>query len=241
MLRRVENPVVVNLLNTILSRPDDAKLVCLQLEQTRLDVVVQDVLLNTLDILPISKLLFSNCSFPPMGLLKVISLLGSSVELERLFIRRCKLSISEAVSSLMLPTMKDSSIVELSLIGIEIAEEAAEALELCVGGSVFLHTLSLDECDLGPRCMTSVVRSLEKSSLSSLSLKKINIGELAHDLFYNVGKAGTMRNLFLDGCTLCSRSAADLQWMTKAYRRRGADIYVSMFKFKKMIGCDKGI
>lgn len=237
MLRRVENPVVVNLLNIILSRPNDAKLVWLQLEQTKLDVVVQEVVLNVLDILPISKLLFSNCRFPPMGLLKVISLLGSSMELERLFIRRCKLSVSETVGSLMLPTMKDSSIVELSLTGIEIAEEAAEALELCVGGCVFLHTLSLDECDLGPRCMTSVVRGLKKSTLSSLSLKNNNIGELAHALFYNVGEAGSMRNLFLDGCTLCSRSAAELQSLTKTYRRRGTTLYVSMIKFKKIIGC----
>lgn len=237
MLRRVENPVLANLLHIILSRPNDAKLTCLQLEGIRLDPVVEEVVLDVLDTLPISKLLFSKCSFPVLGLLKVLSQVGSSSSLEKLYIRRCRLTICDAVTCFMLPAVKDSSLLELNVIGTQIPEEAAHALAICVESSIFLHTLSLNNCRLGPQCMKLLVNSLGKSSLSSLDLGRNDIGELAHLLFRNVGKAGTMRNLFLDHCRLCTRSATELRLLRNLYKAMGACLYVSMVNFKKMLGC----
>lgn len=238
MLRRLSNPSMAALLATIISRPNEAKLDCLQFESVSLDASVESIALEILDTLPITKLLFSSTVLPERGYLKVFSVLGSTSSVEKLVLRKLRLSPCEVVQCLFLPTVSDSSITDLSLSRTHIPEQAADALAWCIEGSKFLRHLNLDGCGLGPVCMALVVKAVEKTSLSSLNLGGNDIGEFSHKLFESVGINKKLRNLFLDQCRVCGRSARELQWVHEQYRLDGDSLYVSLRGYKK-VGCEK--
>ena len=238
MFRRLSNTAMAALLATIVSRPVEAKLDCLQFESVSLDASVESIALDILDTLPITKLLFSSTALPERGYLKVFSVLGSTSSVEKLILRKLDLSTCEVVQCLFLPTLLDSSITHLSLSRTHIPEEAADALAWCIEGSKFLGHLNLDGCGLGPVCMNLVVKAVEKTSLSSLNLGGNDIGEFSHKLFKSVGNNKKIRNLFLDQCRVCGRSSRELQWAHEQYRSVGEQMYVSLRGYKK-VRCEK--
>lgn len=234
MLRRLSNTAMAALLSTIVSRPDEAKLDCLQFESVSLNAGVESIALDILDTLPITKLLFSNTALPERGYLKVFSVLGSTSSVEKMILRKLRLSPCEVVQCLFLPTLLDSSITDLSLSSTHIPEEAADALAWCIEGSKFLGHLNLDGCRLGPVCMNLVVKAVEKSSLSALNLGGSDIGEFSHKLFKSVGINKKLRNLFLDQCKVCGSSSRELQWAHEQYRSVGERLYVSLRGYTKV-------
>lgn len=240
MLRRLSNPSMAGLLATIISRPNEAKLDCLQFESVSLDASVESIALEILDTLPITKLLFSSTALPERGYLKVFSVLGTTSSVQKMILRNLPLSTCEVVQCLFLPTVSDSSITDLSLSRTHIPERAADALAWCIEGSKFLRHLDLDGCGLGPVCMDLVVKAVEKTSLSSLNLGRNDIGEFSHKLFESVGINKKIRNLFLDQCKVCGRSARELQWAHEQYRAEGEQMYVSLRGYKK-VACEKFI
>lgn len=238
MLRRLSNPSMAALLATIISRPNEARLECLQFESVYLDASVESFALEILDTLPITKLLFSSTALPERGYSKVFSVLGSTSSVWKLVLRKLHLSLCEVVHCLFLPTVSDSSITDLSLSMTHIPEQAADALASCIEGSRFLRHLNLYGCGLGPVCMSLVVKAVEKTSLSSLNLGGNVVGEFSHSLFKSVGINKKLRNLILDQCSVCGRSIGELQWAHEQYRSEGKQMYVSLRGYKK-VGCEK--
>ena len=236
MLRRLTNASMEGLLAIIISRPDEAKLNCLQFESVSLDASVESLALEILDTLCITKLLFSNTVLPERGYLKVFSVLGSTTSVEKVVLRKLRLSPCEVVQCLFLPTVSDSTITDLSLSKTRIPEQAADALAWCIEGSKFLRHLNLEGCGLGPSCMNLLVKALKKTSLMSLNLGGNDIGEFSHKLFLSVGISKSLQNLFLDSCTVCGRSTRELKWTHKQYLEEGEQLYVSLRGYKRM-GC----
>ena len=234
-LRRLSKGVISALLSTILSRPNDAKLEIVQLDGVSLDSNAEHYLLDIMDTLPIKGLLFSETSLPSRGFTRAMSVMGNS-DLDRVHFRKCNLDICEIVQCLFLPTVSDSSLKELILEGVHIPESASGALASCVESSNFLTTLSLEGCRLGPKCMKMVVQGLRASSLSTLNLVDNEIGEEAHKLFRNVGNCGTMRNLFLDACGLCSHSVQDYRRAKSVYKNNNTELHVSVKGCKLDLG-----
>ena len=237
MLRRLTNASMEGILATIISRPNEAKLSCLQFESASLDASVESLALEILDTLHITKLLFNETVLPERGYLRVFSVLGGSTSVEKVLLRKLRLSLCEVVQCLFLPTVSDSTITDLSLSNTPIQEQAADALAWCIEGSKFLRHLDLEGCGLGPSCMKLVVKALEKASLVSLNLGRNDIGEFSHKLFQSVGISRSLRNLFLDSCTVCRRSTKELKWTHQQYLAVGEQLYVSLRGYKKM-GCD---
>ena len=235
MMRRLTFGVISVLLATILSRPNDAKLEVLQFDSVCLGEETENHMLDILDTFPIKKLLFSDTTLTARGFTRVISVLGNSV-MDKVHFRQCKLSICEIVQCLFLPTVSDSSLQELVLERIHIPDCAAGALASCVESSNFLNTLSLEGCRLGARSVKMVVEGLKKSSLSTLNLGNNYIGEESHNLFINVGKCGTMRNLILDSGSICSHSAREYRWAKSVYKNNKAVLHVSMRKCTFKLG-----
>lgn len=235
MMRRLSFGVISVLLATILSRPNDAKLEILQLDSVSLDEAAENYMLDILDTLPIKKLLISATTLPVRGFTRVISVVGNS-GMDKLHFRECKLGICEIVQCLFLPTVSDSSLKELVLERVHIPESAASALACCVESSNFLTTFSLQGCRLGPKCVQMVVEGLKKSSLSSLNLGSNDLGEESHNLFINVGKCGTMRNLILDSAGICSHAVREYRWARSVYKNNNTELHVSVRKCKLKLG-----
>lgn len=234
-LRRIEYSAVSSLLSTILIRPQDAMLESLQVDAVTLDRHAENYLLDTLDTLPISSLLFSNTTLTRRGFSRTLSVIGNS-RVKKLQFRECRLNICEVVQAVFLPTIPDSALEELVFHGVDIAEEAASALASCVESSNFLNKLSVEGCDLGPVCVKMLVEGLKSSSLSTLNLVGNDLGEEAHNLFFNVGVCGTMRNLFIDSCRICSHSIQDFRRARSLYREGNLELHVSAKGCKLALG-----
>lgn len=235
MMRRLTAGVISVLLGIILGRPNDAKLEVLQFDSVVLDEQAENHMLDTLDTFLIKKVLLSDTTLTAGGFTRVISVLANS-EMDKVHFRQCKLGLCEIVQCLFLPTVSDSSIQELVLERVHIPESAANALASCVESSNFLKTLSLEGCRLGPRCVRMVVRGLKKSSLSTLNLGNNYLGEEAHNLFINVGKRGTMRNLILDSASICSHSVREYRWARSVYKNNNTELHVSVHKCRLNLG-----
>lgn len=227
MLRRLKIEVIVSFLDTIMSRPNEANLNCMQFDDVAMDYGAENIMLEILDTLPIEQLLLRKTTLPERGFSRVFSTVGNS-NLEMLHIRRCKLSTVEIVQCLFLPTVSDSSLTQLVLSGVFIPEEAAGALASCVEESAFLKTLALDGCRLGPQCVKMVVEGLKNSALTTLNLGNNHLGEEAHRLFRNIGKRRTMTNMVLDLCSMCKKSVKDYQWAKFQYSLHGEELHVSL-------------
>jgi len=234
-MRRLTFGVVSVLLATILSRPNDAKLEVLQFDSVSLDEEAENQMLDIVDTFSIKKLLLSDTTLTTRGFTKVISVVGNS-DMEKLYFRQCKLGICEIVQSLFLPTLSDSCLKELVLECIHIPESAASALASCVESSNFLTAFSVQGCRLGPACVRAVIEGLKKSSLSSLNLGNNYLGEESHNLFINIGKCGTMRNLILDSAVICSHSVKEYRWARSVYRNNDTELHVSVRKCKLKLG-----
>lgn len=235
MMRRLTSGVISVLLATILSRPNDANLHGLYFDSVSLDEEAENHMLDILDTLPIKKLLLSDTTLTARGFTRVVSVLGNS-DMDKVHFRQCKLGICEIVQCLFLPTVSGSSLQELVLERIHIPDSAAGALASCVESSHFLNTLSLEGCRLGARCVEMVVEGLKKSSLSSLNLGDNYLGEETHNLFINIGKRGTMRNLILDFATICSHSVKEFRWARSLYKNNDTELHVSVRKCKLNLG-----
>ena len=227
MLRRMGNASMSDILDLILSSPNEAKLTCLQFEGNDLDTSVERPMLNIVDALPITTLLFSKTSLTDGGYSRLFSTVGNSV-VEKLYFRECDFSCTEVVQCLFLPTLSASSLLELTLSYMHIPDEATDALVSCLENSNFLTSLSLEGCDLGHGVLHGVVDGLKKSCLVTLDLRRNKIGCHAHNLFANVGNRGVLRQLLLDGCTLCKHASKDYKKAVWAYKRRKSSLKVSL-------------
>jgi hypothetical protein len=230
MIRRMPNTHSLSLLESIFIRPDEAKLSCLQFESVDMDENVHNVMLDMLEVLDINRLLVQSTSLPPgTGFSNMFAVIASSCSIEKLYIRKCKLSLCEVVQCTFLPVFADSTIQELYLSGTPIPEEAAQALALCMG-SKSLTTLGLNGCGLGVKCITAVVDALTQSSVSDLDLGGATLRGLAHNLFKVVGMYRRIRYLWLDECLLCKRSVKEYGNAIKEYKNKGIRLKVSLDK-----------
>lgn len=238
MLRKLSCQSMADLLETIISRPNDARLTCLQFDNVHLDLSVENPMLEIVDTLEISKMMFNNVTLTDRGFSRLFSVLSNS-SIQKLHFRKCKLSVCEAVQCLFLPTIPDFGLRELALSGVHIPEEAASALASCVESSNFLMKLSLDGSELGPACVRMLIKGLKNSSLSTLDLKGNDLGEEAHNLFLNVGINGTLRNLYIDSCSFCQRAVKEYRWAKDAYKKNLSELYVSVASVKLTSKCLK--
>lgn len=238
MLRDLSCSVMSSMLGTIISSPNDASLTCLQFDHVHLDLSVENPMLEIVDTLEISKMLFNTVTFEDRGFSRLISVLSNSC-IRKLHFRKCELSLCETVQCLFLPTIPGIRLCELFLSGVHIREEAASALASCVESGNFLTKLSLDGTKLGPICVKMLITGLKNSSLSTLNLKGNDLGEEAHNLFLNVGMNGTLRHLYLDSCSFCQRAVKEYRWAKDVYKKKLRELYVSVAGVKLTSRCLK--
>ena len=240
MLRKLSCAAMSDMLETIISRPNDARLTCLQFDNVQLDLSVENPMLEVVDTLDISKMGFNCVTVPDRGFSRLFSVLSNSA-IQSLHFRKCTFSLCETVQCLFLPAIPDLGLRELMLVGIHIPEEAASALAFCVESTNFLTKLSLDGSSLGPVCVRMLVKGLKHSSLSTLDLKGNNLGEEAHNLFLNVGTCGTLRNLYVDSCSFCQRAVKEYRWAKDVYKTNKTELYVSVSGVQLTGGCLKKV
>ena len=198
----------------------------IMIEGANLSIGAESHVVNVLNATDVEKLSITRSSFSRNGFVKLLSSVSGSY-VRKLSFRRCKLSTADVIACLFMPTIQPNRIKELSLAGVSIPECASSVLYACVSNPS-LERLSLEGCNLGKNCLSSLADSLLHSDLHILDVRSNNLGEISHNIFINIGVRLTIRNLHMDNCVICVRSKVDLKSMLKMYHEKKKSIKVEM-------------